>query len=72
MIGDKDTRPFPGLSHQAAYNINLNLAELGMIEIVHRGDPRPNEGRAAQFRYLLPETESAPGAEEEDDQGFIR
>jgi len=49
----------PGLSHQAAYNINLALAQLGVIEIVGRGDPRPNGGKAAQFRYLLSQTENA-------------
>jgi hypothetical protein len=45
----------PGLSHQSAYNINLALAQLGVIKIVRVGDPRPS-GRASKFRYLLPET----------------
>lgn len=49
-------KAFPGLSHQMAYNINLALAQLGVIEIVDKGDPRPARGRATQFRYLLPRT----------------
>jgi hypothetical protein len=56
-------KAFPGLSHQAAYNINLALAQLGAVEIVHRGDARPNGGRASQFRYLLSQSEE--GAEED-------
>ena len=59
-------KAFPGLSHQAAYNINLALAQLGVVEIVHRGDARPNGGRASQFRYLLPQTQNDV---EEDDGG---
>jgi hypothetical protein len=43
----------PGLSHQTAYNISLALAQLGVVEIDHKGDPRPNGGKATQFRYLL-------------------
>jgi hypothetical protein len=58
-------KAFPGLSHQAAYNINLALAQLGVIEIVCRGDARPNGGRASQFRYLLPQTENAAQQAEE-------
>jgi hypothetical protein len=53
----------PGLSHQAASNINLALAQLGVIKIVRIGDPRPN-GRASRFRYLLSQTENgAPQSE---------
>ena len=62
-------KAFPGLSHQTAYNINLALAQLGVIAIVHKGDPRPNGGRASQFRYLLPSTEN--GADESDEQHVI-
>jgi hypothetical protein len=58
-------KAFPGLSHQAAYNINLALAQLGVVEIVHRGDARPTGGRASQFRYLLSQTENA--AQQADD-----
>jgi hypothetical protein len=60
-------KAFPGLSHQAAYNINLALAQLGVVEIVHSGDARPNGGRASQFRYLLPKTENAAHDSEEQD-----
>jgi hypothetical protein len=56
----------PGLSHQTAYNINLALAQLGVVKIVRIGDRRPN-GKASKFRYLLPQTE-CPG---EDDEGFV-
>jgi hypothetical protein len=41
-------KAFPGLSHQVAYNINLALAQLGVVEIVHRGDARPNGGKAGR------------------------
>ncbi|HMH98526.1 MAG TPA: hypothetical protein VK577_18405, partial [Bradyrhizobium sp.] len=54
-----------GLSHQTAYNINLALAQLGVVEIVHKGDPRPNGGKAAQFQYLLPKKENAAHDSEE-------
>jgi len=59
-------KAFPGLSHQTAYNINLALAQLEVVEIVHKGDPRPNGGKAAQFQYLLPQTGNA--AHEGDEQ----
>ena len=42
-----------GLSHQTAHNINLVLAELGVIKIVRIGDKRLG-GKATEFRYLLP------------------
>jgi hypothetical protein len=60
-------KAFPGLSHQMAYNINLALAQLGVVEIVHRGDARPNGGRASQFQFLSPETENAAHDSEEQD-----
>jgi hypothetical protein len=41
-----------GLSHQKACNINLALAQLGVIKIVRAGDSRPG-GKASQFQYLL-------------------
>jgi hypothetical protein len=50
-------KAFPGLSHQTAYNINLALAQLGLIDIVRTGDRRPN-GKASTFRYLLSQTEN--------------
>jgi hypothetical protein len=45
----------PSLSHQKAYSINLALAQLGVIEVVRAGDPRPG-GRASYYRYPLPES----------------
>jgi CHC2 zinc finger len=53
----------PGLHHQTAYNINLVLAQSGVIEVVRVGEARPN-GKASKFRYLLSQSEN--GAEEDD------
>jgi CHC2-type zinc finger protein len=54
----RDTaKAHPGLSHQSAYNINLALAQLGVIQVVRAGDPRPN-GKATEFRYLLSQSEN--------------
>jgi hypothetical protein len=57
----------PGLSHQTAYNINLALAlpQLGVIKIVSKGKADPNSKKAAEFQYLLPESENVPGEEDE-------
>jgi hypothetical protein len=56
FLSCRDTaKAFPGLSHQSAYNINLALAQLGVIEIVRVGDACPN-GKASRFRYLLAQT----------------
>jgi hypothetical protein len=52
------------LSHQGAYDITLAFERLGFIKIVDKGKPGSNGGKAAEFRYLLPETESA----EDDDE----
>ncbi len=49
-------KAYPGLSHQAAYTINLALEQLGMITIVRVGHKRAG-GKASEFRYLLPQTE---------------
>jgi hypothetical protein len=58
FLSCRDTaKAFPGLSHQTAYNINLALAQLGLIDIVRTGDRRPN-GKASTFRYLLSQTEN--------------
>ena len=54
-----------GLSHQQAHTITFALASVGVIEIVNKGKAGLNSGEAAEFRYLLPETESA---EEDDDE----
>jgi CHC2-type zinc finger protein len=53
------------LSHQSAHTITLALARIGVIEIVSKGKAGLNSRRAAEFRYLLPEAESA---EEDDDE----
>jgi hypothetical protein len=64
FLGCRDAaKVHPGLIHQTAYNINLALAQLGVIKIVRVGDARPN-GRASRFRYLLSQGEN--GAEEDD------
>jgi hypothetical protein len=65
-----------GLSHQAAHTITFALARLGVVKIVRKGQARLNGGKAAEFRYLLPQpgnekpqsenrdsTESAPAEE---------
>jgi hypothetical protein len=54
-----------GLSHQEAHKITFALASVGAIEIVRKGKAGLNSGEAAEFRYLLPEPESA---EEDDDE----
>jgi CHC2 zinc finger len=52
FLSCRDTaKAFPGLSHQAAYSINLALAQLGMIEIVRKGKAGVNSRKAAEFRY---------------------
>ena len=60
-------KAFPSLSHQTAYNINLALASLQseVIKIVGKGKAGPNSRKAAEFRYVLPESENVPGQEDE-------
>jgi hypothetical protein len=53
---------FPGLCHQTAYNINVNLAHYGVIEVVRVGDPHPNGRLASQYRYLLPQSAAGEAA----------
>jgi len=55
-----------GLSHQEAHTVTLSLASVGVIKIVSKGQPVPNSRQAAEFRYLLAQSEN--GAE--DDGGF--
>jgi hypothetical protein len=55
-----------GLSHQEAHTITLSLVSVGVIDIVSKGKPGLNSGEAAEFRYLLSQTEN--GAAE--DAGF--
>jgi hypothetical protein len=62
FLSCRDTaKAFPGLSHQTAYNINLALTRLGVLEIVRIGDARPN-GKASKFRYILPQTKNGEAA----------
>jgi len=60
-------KAYDGLSAQSAYNITLALARLGVIKIFRKGRAGLNTGKAAEFRYLLSQSEN--GAEE-DDAGF--
>jgi hypothetical protein len=53
------------LDHQSAHTITLAIARVGVIEIVSKGKADPKSRKAAEFRYLLPEPESA---EEDDDE----
>ena len=53
-----------GLSHQQAYDITGALVRAGVIKIVKKGKAGLNSGKAAEFRYLLPQ--SATTAEEDD------
>jgi len=46
-----------GLNYQAVSDINRTLDRLGLIKVVRMGDQRPN-GKASEFRYLLPQTEN--------------
>jgi hypothetical protein len=64
FLSCRDTaKAFPGLNHRLACDINRALERLGVITIVRVGDQRPN-GKASEFRYLLPQTEDgAPEAE---------
>jgi hypothetical protein len=51
------------LDHQSAHTITLALARVGVIEIVRKGRAGPNSRKAAEFRYLLSQTENvAPQA----------
>jgi hypothetical protein len=61
-------KAFPGLCHQTAYNINLILAQRGVIEIVRVGDARPN-GKASKFRYLLSQSENGGAARDSTYEG---
>jgi hypothetical protein len=43
------------LNHQSAHTITLALERVGVIQIVRKGRAGPNGGKAAEFRYLLPD-----------------
>ena len=55
-----------GLSHQETHTITFALAQLGVIEIVRKGQQGANSREAADFRYLLSQSENSA----EDDDGF--
>jgi hypothetical protein len=57
---------FDGMSHQEAHAITGALATLGVITFVGKGQPGLNSGKAAEFRYLLSQSEIRVG----DDDGF--
>jgi hypothetical protein len=55
-----------GLSHQEAHTITVGvLVRYGVVKILSKGKAGLNSREAAEFRYLLPESESA---EEDDDE----
>jgi hypothetical protein len=58
----------PGLSPQTAHNIAGALARLGVIKIISKGKAGLNSEKAAEFRYLLPETDNT--AEDKEDSGL--
>ena len=67
FLSCRDTaKAFPGLSHQTAFNINLALARLGAIEIVRKGKAGLNSRKAAEFRYLLSQSENGEAQAEDD------
>jgi hypothetical protein len=55
---------FHGMTHQKAHDITHALVLFGVIEIVSNGKSGVNSREAAEFRYLL--TDSENGAEEDD------
>jgi len=57
-------KAYEGMNHRAAYTITLALAQLGVIKIVCKGKARSSGGKAAEFRYLLLESESASAEDE--------
>jgi len=63
-------KAYDGLSPQSAHNIILALAQLGVIKIVRKGKAGLNSGKAAEFRYLLAESESASAQEGDDEIPF--
>lgn len=46
------------MSHQGAHEITGALDTLGIIKIISKGKAGLNSGKAAEFRYLLLETEN--------------
>jgi hypothetical protein len=46
------------LTHQSAHTITLALVRIGLIEIVRKGKAGLNSRKAAEFRFLLPESKN--------------
>jgi hypothetical protein len=61
-------RVFDGMSHQEAHAITGALETLGVIKIVRKGKAGLNSGEAAEFQYLLLETDNT--AEDKEDPGL--
>jgi hypothetical protein len=60
-------KAYAGLSHQQAYDITTGaLVRAGVIRIDNKGRAGLNSSKAAEFRYLLPQTENPC----DDDEGF--
>jgi hypothetical protein len=55
------------LSHQEAYNITGALVRLGVIKVVRKGKAGLNSGKAAEFRYLLPQAGNGKSQTENKD-----
>jgi hypothetical protein len=55
------------LSHQLAYDITLAFERLGVIQIVHKGKAGLESGKAAEFRYLLPQMGNGTSQTENND-----
>jgi hypothetical protein len=56
-----------GLSHQEAHAITFALDRLNVIKIVRKGKPGLNSGKAAEFRYLLPQMANGTSQTENKD-----
>jgi hypothetical protein len=66
FLGCRDAaKTYPGLSKSEAAIINHALVQAGVIQVLRPGEQIPG-GLAAEFRYLLPETESS----DEEDSGL--
>jgi hypothetical protein len=62
-------RAVRGLSHQSAHTITFTLARLRVIKIVRKGKPSADGGEAAEFRYLLSQSEN--GVEADGDESIF-
>jgi hypothetical protein len=64
FLSYRDAAEAIGVRPQQAHDITGALVVFEVIEIVNKGDARPNGGKAAEFRYLLPQSED--GAKDGD------